>query len=86
MKKETIKTGLKGVLSDSYRYKTDKGEISMLTPCRATMGTFEIYCIDGGLFDDIDRFKTLEEAENRINKLLKHPTVRNFRTVQINKL
>ena len=70
MIKTILKTGMEGVLSDSHRYKTDKGEISLLTPCRATFNTFEIYCTEGGLFDDIERYETLQEAEERINFLL----------------
>jgi len=70
MEKSILNTGIDGLLSDSNRYKTDKGEISLLTPCRATFNTFEIYCIEGGLFEDIERYNTLQEAEERINFLL----------------
>ena len=70
MEREIKKTGIEGLLSDSNRYKTVKGEISMLTPCRATFNSYEIYCCEGGLFDDIERYDTLEEAEERINELL----------------
>ena len=70
MKKAIFKSGIEGLLSDSNRYKTDKGIISMLTPCRATMGTYEIYCIEGDLFEDVERYDTLEEVEARINELL----------------
>jgi hypothetical protein len=34
------------------------------------MDTYEIYCIEGELFDDVERFPTLEEAENRVIELL----------------
>ncbi len=59
-----------GLVSGSERYKTDKGEISLLTPCPATSATFEIYCIEGDLFEDVERYDSLEEAEERINSLL----------------
>ncbi len=59
-----------GLLSDSNRYSSEKGLISLLEPCRATMGCYEIYCIGGNLFDDIERYETLDEVENRIKKLL----------------
>ena len=36
-----------------------------------TFNSYEIYCISGQLFDDIERYHTLEQAENRINELLK---------------
>ena len=42
----------------------------MLTPCRATMNLYEIFCIEGDLFEDIERYDTLEEVEERINELL----------------
>ncbi len=58
------------ILGDSHRYKSDKGEISCVHPCMATMDLYEIYCIKGDLFEDIERFDTLEEAEARINELL----------------
>ena len=72
MKKETRKRkdGMSGIISDSNRYSTDKGEISLVGPCMATMQTFEIYCIEGDLFCDIERYDTKEEAEKRIKELL----------------
>ena len=70
MEREIKKTSSKGLVSDSNKYKTEKGEISMLTPCRATCNFYEIYCCEGGLFDDIERYGTLSEAKERINELL----------------
>lgn len=81
MQKKRIKSGIKdykknfdygknSLLSDSIRYRTKKGEISLLTPCYATLETFEIYCIKGNLFSDIIRFRTLREAQHTINTLL----------------
>lgn len=72
MKKETIKSNdpIGGLVSDSNRYSTDKGEISLVGPCMATMQLFEIYCIEGNLFCDIERYDTLKEAEDRIKELL----------------
>ena len=55
----------------STTYSTDSGKISLIGPCSATSHTFEIYCIEGYLFDDIERYHTLEEAEPRIKELLK---------------
>ena len=59
-----------GLLSDSNRYSSEKGLISLLEPCGATMGCYQIYCIGGNLFDDIERYDTLDEVECRINELL----------------
>jgi hypothetical protein len=60
-------------LENSHRYKNDKGEISLLYPSRATMGDFEIFCIEGDLFDDVERYNSLQEAEQRISELLSEP-------------
>jgi len=65
-----LKTGIANVVSDSHRYQTDKGIISMLHPCRATFNSYEIYCVEGSLFEDIERYETLEQAEQRIEELL----------------
>lgn len=70
MKQEIKKSGIIGLLSDSNTYETEKGKISMLTPCRCTMNLYEIYCLEGSLFNDVERYDTLEEVENRINELL----------------
>jgi len=58
------------VVGDSHRYKNERGEISLVHPCMATMDRYEIYCIEGGLLEDVERFDTLEEAEERITELL----------------
>lgn len=57
-------------VSDSHRYKTEKGIISLVHPCAVTFGQYEIYCIEGDLFEDIERYDTFREAEERINELL----------------
>lgn len=54
----------------SHRYRTYKGEISLLFPCFATMYTFEIFCCEGDLFEDVERYRTFRKAENRIYELL----------------
>lgn len=59
------------MVGNSHRYKTSKGEISLVYPCSVTFDCYEIYCIEGDLFEDIERYNTLKEAEKRINKLLK---------------
>jgi hypothetical protein len=52
-------------------YTTDLGSISMIPPSYVSGHFYEIYCLEGDLFDDIERFATLEAAEERINNLLK---------------
>ena len=52
------------------RYRSPKGLISLSPPTHYTMGCWEIYCLEGDLFEDIERFDTKEEAEARIKKLL----------------
>ncbi len=61
---------LEGFLT-SHRYKKGSNGISLVYPHRYTMDLFEIYCIAGDLFDDIERYDTLQEAEKRIKELLK---------------
>ena len=58
------------LLGNSNRYKTEKGEISCVHPCMVTMERYEIFSIEGDLFEDIERYDTLEEAEERIYELL----------------
>ena len=72
MKKETRKSNdpTGGLVGDSNRYSTNKGEISLVGPCMATMQLFEIFCIEGDLFDDVERYDTKEEAVSRIKELL----------------
>ena len=69
MKKEIIKSKT-NLVSDSNRFKTTKGVISLLEPCFATLEMYEIYCIEGDLFGDVERFDTYDEAIERINELL----------------
>ena len=70
MKKYVVNSNMPFLMGDSYRYETVRGIISLIHPCTATMHTYEIYCISGNLFTDNERYETLEEAEERINKLL----------------
>jgi len=55
-------------LGNSHRYKSHKGEVSLLHPCFATMNMYEIYCPE--LFEDVERYDTLEDVEARIGELL----------------
>lgn len=71
IKGEPISTEGMGLLvGASRRYKTNIGEISCVHPYRATMDSFEIFCIEGSLFEDIERYDTLEETEEKITELL----------------
>ncbi len=54
----------------SHRYKTELGEISMIHPCPISQNMYEILCIEGDFFEDIERYSTLEEAESRIDELI----------------
>ena len=51
-------------------HTTEKGSISMIPPSYVSDNMFEIYCLEGDLFDDIERFNTKAEAMERINNLL----------------
>ena len=58
------------LVGDSHRHETKKGIISLIYPCITSRHLYEIYCIEGNLFEDIERFDTLERAEIRIEELL----------------
>ena len=45
------------------------GKISTIQ-CGASFGDFEIYCIEGGLFEGIRRYKTIEDTGKTIVSLL----------------
>lgn len=56
-----------------YRYSTGKGTISLiklLNYFNDNKDFWEIYCLDGNLFEDVERFDTKTEAEVRIKELL----------------
>lgn len=60
-----------------YIYSSQKTKISLIQVV-SSFGLeliWEIYCIEGDLFDDVERFKTKKEAEKRIKELLK-PKIR----------
>ena len=50
-----------------YTYNDLK--ISMIYPCSFTHNTFEIYCLKGDIFYDIERYYSEAEAEERIKEL-----------------
>ena len=52
-------------------YSSDLGSISMIPPSYVSDYSYEIYCLEGDLFDDIERFKTRHEAKERIDSLLR---------------
>ena len=62
--------GVSYLVADSHRYKTDKGEISLVYPSMFTFDLYEIYCVEGDLFDGIERYNSIEDAEERIGSLL----------------
>ena len=59
-----------------YRhYWSTKGKISCFLSYPNGMGYhngyfWEVYCLEGGLFEDVERFSTEKELEKRIIKLL----------------
>jgi hypothetical protein len=58
------------LFSQHTYYETDIGIISLMYPCVATQHMFEINCIKGDFFNDIEMYFTLEEAERRIIELI----------------
>lgn len=59
-----------GIADPAHRYISPKGEISRINPSFVSRYRYEIYCINGDLFEDIERYDSLEEAEARIEALL----------------
>jgi len=55
------------------QFKSPRGVISLHLPCHLTFGCWEIYCLEGNLFDDIERYRTRGEVLNRIKTLLSEP-------------
>jgi len=57
-----------------YIFSSEKGKISMvqLKNYFYSEGTdfWEIYCLEGKLFDDVERFDTKKGAEKRVRSLL----------------
>jgi hypothetical protein len=56
-----------------YIYESEKGSISLVELPNYFMDSitlWEIYSLEGNLFEDIERFNSKEEAEERINELL----------------
>ena len=56
-------------------YSTDKGRISLVHflkryPSFVDEPFWEIYCLEGNLLEDVERFKTKLQAEKRIKELL----------------
>lgn len=55
-----------------YLCKSNKGEISLIELTDKFYGDrpWEIYCLEGNLFDDVQRFPTQEEAMSAIRTYL----------------
>jgi len=73
-------TGKKGITTRQlfgkyqYIYSSDKGEISLVqfkNYFKTGDNFWEIYCLKGELFEDVEKFKTKKEAEKVIKKYLK---------------
>jgi len=57
-----------------YIYESERGEISLIELPNYLLDNktlWEIYCLKGGLFDDVERFSSKKEAEKHIKELLK---------------
>jgi hypothetical protein len=57
-----------------YIYEGENGKISLISLpnyLRYGQNRWEIYCLGGNLFDDVEVFITKKEAVKRINNLIK---------------
>lgn len=61
---------VKGYKENQRLAFSDKGMISILNPEAFTMNMYEIYSLDGNLFEDIERFDNEQEALDRCKELL----------------
>jgi hypothetical protein len=52
-------------------FTSEEGSISMIHPCEFTNQEYEIYSLEGDLFDDIERYPYHNQVMERINNLLK---------------
>ena len=69
-KYKTVQSVFPDLVGDSHRFKTSKGEISLIFPCMATFDMYEIYSIYGDLFDERERYNSFNDAMRRISNLL----------------
>jgi hypothetical protein len=56
-----------------YIFSSEKGEVSLIELLNYFgdgVDLWEIYCLKGNLFEDVERFPTKKEAEETISKLL----------------
>ena len=56
-----------------YIYSDTKGSISLIelkAYFKEEEDLWEIYCLDGELFEDVERFNSKDDAEKRIKELL----------------
>ena len=53
-----------------YIYSSKKGKISLIKLIGVGSERWEIYSLEGDLFEDTERFKSKKEAEQKILKLL----------------
>lgn len=59
-----------GPFSDAVIYSSDKGEISLVYPCYLKNAQYELYDLKGNLFAKTETYTSVEQAEQRIEKLL----------------
>ena len=60
-------------LPNNTIFTGEKGQISLLPPNHFTFGMYEIYCLEGDLIDDTERYSSKQEALERISELLGEP-------------
>ncbi len=70
MEKTIMPSVMPDEIPDAVHYKTGKGIISLVPPSFVTSDRYEIYCIEGNLFEGTEQYNTLELTENRIKELL----------------
>lgn len=71
MKMLIIPKGISKYGYQKWHYMTYDGKISLISPSIVSMYFWEIQCLEGNLLEDIERFDTKKDAENRIKEIFK---------------
>jgi hypothetical protein len=72
LKSDLLATGVDEAGRTQYIYSSNKGKISLIQLIGYLYEgqPWEIYCLEGNLFEDTERFETKEQAEIRIKEVL----------------
>ena len=58
------------ITSNQTRYKTEKGEVSILYINSGGCESWDLSCVIGSLFDGVERYRSKESLDKRIKGML----------------